>query len=246
MPRFFRKSRRGGFRSKKKVPKATKRYVKRVLDRQVEDKYFQGTGSLSIANSDATVGTSVHLTSMIPGTGVSDRIGQKIRIKSIKFNMSIRTQGDPAAFNPLNPFTTGEIRYALTQFKEQTGRVLVSTPNDSAFTSSAANSIWNNGSANVIIANQRLFTGYQAMRVLKQGTRQIQVLGGGTNNPAATQVSILKRFKRPLMVQFTGTTATAGSVLKNGLWFNIMGAHVADVSVSFVGAYGYTVTYEDA
>lgn len=241
MKKYVRK-----FKKSNKVPKKVKTYVKKTLDRMIEDKYFQGTGTFNIANSDAAVGTSAYLTAMVQGTDDNQRVGHKIRVKSVKLDFTVRTEGDPDNFTPLNPFNIGEIKYALTNFKQQTGSILCSTPADGAYIAAEENSIWAITAANVICVNQRNVQGYQNMKLIKSGSKQIQVGGGAVNNPNGYHKTLRKKFKQPLMVQFTGNTNTASSCLKNGLWFNIMGCHVAQAGVNLVCSYGYTVTYEDA
>lgn len=227
-----------------KVPKKVKKYVKGIMDRQVEDKYYQAFGSFNIATSDATIGSSVYLTPVQQGDGVNNRIGQKIRVKSIKLNCNIASTGLSTLWDPTGSNHAAQIRWALTQYKMQTGKILCTTPNDSAFVSGTANSIFTNGAAGVVIQNQRLITGLQSMTVLKQNSRYIDVHGGATNLPQNVKLTIIKKFKKPILVQYTGNTTAASSCLKNGLWFNIMGAFPTDVVTTL--SYGYTLTYEDA
>lgn len=240
MKRYVKKPR------KARVPKSTKKYIKKTLDKMIEDKYYQGTGTFNIANSDAVVGTSVYLNGMIQGTDDNQRVGHKIRVKSVRIDFTVRPEGDPDNFTPLNPFNIAEIKYALTNFKQQTGSILCSTPADGAFIPAEENSIWAVTAPNVIIVNQRNVEAFQNMKVLKTGSKQLQVGGGAVNNPNGYHRTIRKKFKNPLMIQYTANTNSATSCLKNGLWFNIMGAHVAQAGVNLVCSYGYTLTYEDA
>lgn len=227
-----------------KVPKKVKKYVKKVLDRQVEDKYYQAFGSFNIATSDAAVGSSIYLTPIQQGDGVNNRIGQKIRIKSIKLNCNISSTGASTDWDPTGSNHVAQIRYCLTQYKMQTGRVLCTTPSDSAFVASGSNSIFTNGTAGNVIQNQRLINGLQTMTVLKQNSRFIDVHGGATNLPQNVKITIIKKFAKPPVVQYSTNTAAASSCVKNGMWFNIMGAFATNVVTNL--SYGYTITYEDA
>lgn len=230
--------------AKARVPKKVKKYVKKVIDRQVEDKYFQAFGSFNIATADAAVGSSIYLTPIQQGDGVSNRIGQKIRVKAIKLNCNIASTGESIVWDPTGSNHVGQLRWALTQYKMQTGKILCTTPSDSVFVSTSANSIFTNGTAGNVIQNQRLITGLQSMTVLKQGARYIDVHGGATNLPQNVKLTIIKKFAKPVMVQYTSNTAAATACLKNGFWFNIMGAFATNVTTNL--SYGYTITYEDA
>lgn len=72
-----------------KVAKATKKYVKRVLDNSREDKYFDlnNTFAGGTAASDNT-GSIVLLSGISAGTGFANRIGEQVNAKSLKVRMT--------------------------------------------------------------------------------------------------------------------------------------------------------------
>lgn len=75
----FRKRNR---RPKEKVPKATKKYVKRAFDRQIEDK-ARNSFTIPGAAVGAAVPTYQLLNGMPLGTQIDQRIGERIRMKHI-------------------------------------------------------------------------------------------------------------------------------------------------------------------
>lgn len=232
---------------KKKVGKAVKRYVKRVIDRQIEDKYYQNTGTLNISNSDGSLSTAVFIPNITQGSNPGTRVGQKVKIKSVRFDFTVREEAsDPAQLTPASPFNNAEIRWALSNYKMQTGFPLCTTPADSFYNSDKQNTIWTNINANVIAVNQRKFETFEAVKVLRQGTKYLQVYGGSVNNPLSYKKSIYLKFKNGHTVTYGSNVGGYQMCVKNGLWFNIMGAHVADISINLVLAFGLTVTYEDA
>lgn len=243
--KFYRKRYRR--KGKGKVAKKVKNYVKKVLDHQVEDKYYQGyVGFPTVSNSDAAVGTSIYFTNMVQGTGNNQRVGNRIRVKSIKINFTFDIESDPDVFNPLNPNAIAQYRWALTQYTAQTGNILCATPADAAFNAAHQNSIWTNSAAGVIIANQRNVLGYPNMKVLRNGLGHIHVTGGGVNNVSAVHRTINIRFKKPILVTFSANATGASACQRNGLWLNMMAVHVADPATFVNSQVGFTLTYEDA
>ena len=236
MPKFnFHFNKKKGKKGKKvKVSKAVKHYVQKSFDRMVEDKYFQITTpvNLTIANSDSALSSSVFLCPIVKGLDRNQRIGNSIRIKTIKIDAVFTTQGNEQDFNPtLYPNQT-QIRWALSRFRGE-GIILVSTPADAVYASGFGNSIWKYATADHVLDNQRDTDGYPNIRVLKQGTMVHQIQGGSLNVPQLTHKTIVHHFRSPLKLTFDSTNSVGAiNVIKNSLFFHVLGCHRATGTVS--------------
>jgi len=92
MPLRKYKPRRKTFRRyKKRVPRTIKRYIAKKLDRQIEDKYI--IPSLGVPTT-VNVWTYTNLiTGIIQGdSGVGERVGRKIKIKSMQFYVAMTAE----------------------------------------------------------------------------------------------------------------------------------------------------------
>lgn len=81
----------------KKVSKAVKKFVMKKLDNQVEDKWrLHATGSYAAPQEVTTNGQLTLLNACVQGTAQEQRIGTKIRLKSMIFRIWVRGQSNQA------------------------------------------------------------------------------------------------------------------------------------------------------
>ena len=221
-----RKNRGRRRRMRRKVSKAVKQYVKGVLDNQIEDKYLTfAWPETSVPNSNQTSTSScIYLSGIQKGVDQGQRISNRVSIKSIRANFVLYSRSS-AAINPAAVPPNAEFRWALSAFK-QPNLILASTPATTGYAAAEGNSVWSIATQDFAIGQQRNFLGYPSVKVLKTGTAICQAQGTMTSDYGYLQthkVSFVIRFKRPLKVTYNNNnTGDVTSILKNGLWLNII------------------------
>lgn len=122
--RRARKNARGKKRVSSKVPKKTKAYVKRMLDRRIEDKMYMadlvGTASLNneliLTPSTSTLPLYFScIPSISQGTGLQNRTGTKVRIKRCTLDIQLLLSAAAITSNVDVPYN---IYYFLLQDKD--------------------------------------------------------------------------------------------------------------------------------
>lgn len=90
--RTTRGRRRGTFKRRKMMRKATRSYVKRSISSSQETKYFSGQVTLT---PDTSTGGAKLFNGLIKGVNRYDRIGNKVDVKSIFMNLAMSGNANP-------------------------------------------------------------------------------------------------------------------------------------------------------
>lgn len=242
-------------RKTKKVTKAVKTYVKKALDRNVEDKFYQNNFlEVGVNGSNSSNSNSVILNTISKGLNRDNRVGNQIRVKSIRVDVKFYTKSIAGSLTNFNtPYTQPTFRWALVQFKIPSEIALVNTPSDLLYDVDVANSIWSASALGTIHTNQRNIQGMKNMVILKTGKFKMQTMIAGvtTANQALPQIklkSIVKRFKKPMTITYNDKSPgnTVSDTIKNSLWFCCMSDALAGEQYSSFHQIGWTIQYEDA
>jgi len=177
MPRRF--TRKRTFRRRKpRVGKGIRRYVKKAIDRNVEDKFYTGiyTGFTGY-NGINTTWQETNLLQLSQGSGPSNRIGNLIRVKSIYIKLLLTSlTGYPCQIRAITTIATSTIPLSFAS---------PAVTLDNLY-SSHYNSL-----------------GY----LTKKLSDKLYVLDD-TQNKKQVWLTVKKRFKRPQYIRYGGTAAS--------------------------------------
>lgn len=217
-----------------KVSKNVKKYVAKVMDARVEDKFVNGsTGVLTLTSATTDSITAIPLPAQ--GSDVFQRTGDKIRIKWIQTRTVI------GMVNGSN--SSGRVRI-IHVIDKQANQAIISGNSDDQ----GVLPIFTAGQG--FRVNRNLDTKDKFIvkkdKVLDLQVYPYQPLVGAYSSIAETRHFIhTMRFPKGLKVDFVGTGGTYASVLKNMIW-QIVYPDLITAPNTLSYETNYTVCYEDA
>lgn len=221
----FRKKR--FIRKKAKVAKAVKKYVKRTLDRTIEDKYSEidiGTSSVGIIPQYNLLS---HNISMIQGTGSNNRIGDKIRLKYLDLKMLVGA----------GQLYSTYFRVLLVKYNHPNGSAI--TTGDLMFNTGGYGAMRPLFPKNVLSE--------KGITVLMDKYYTIKALGNTTSDYNYRPISIKKRLGWTQSYLRNSNVGTIADVEKGALYLVIFGGvDTGGLSTTQIRDIQYTLTFEDA
>lgn len=209
-----------------KVSKSVKKYVSRVMDKQIEDKIKTGSLQATFAILPNVAWSEYPITNVSQGIGKGGRIGNKIRVKSVEIN-GVIAQGS-------NELITDDawnvMRIILGLYNG------VNTPLTSANLSINDVMRTDYSSAKGTL-RQKYLDKYVPLNVVstEQGA-------GDGYTPQVKLFKYYKRFKRPILIEYADDAVTYPN---KALVLSMISDSVAVTHPGFINGW-WCVTYEDA
>lgn len=210
--RYARRAKKG------KVAKATKRYVKKILDDRIEDKQ---AGTLVAAFNPTDTLTSVLLNGISQGTNQGERIGMAVRAKKLICRVLL---------NQNSSIAIARMRCRLLFFWDK-------QPNGGAPTLSQ---LFTTTTAGLTLYSPININGQKRYRILSDKIYDFPVDGGATDTPHNR--SIVKSFKLKTITKYSGGGNAIGDINTNALYIGLIGQTANGMTASF----SYDFRYEDA
>lgn len=220
------------YKKKEKVTKATKAYVKKAIDHQIEQKYID---TLGVFNTVVGGVNSVLINGLVNGSQENNRIGDKIKIKELRFMGELTQISAPIASN--------------TQASNMS-RVLIiwdKQPNGGAFTFGGNGGIFNPATANYdAVLNFNTDTVSNRYHILYDKTFQPTVLAYGAtpiNGFNSKGITIHRKIKVNKVTNYgLGNTGTITDINTGSLYLINACNSTTGVSLRFQ----IKMLYEDA
>lgn len=204
-----------------------KKYVKSSISRRIEDKYILQDGAVlnPIPFTGATTLLS-HSPAISQGTGIANRIGDKIKLKDLNLRMHFAT---PSTYNSF-------VRVLIVQYKEQDGRDLVAAD--------VMNTSAGYGPIRPLHPPQVL---HEKVRVLFDKVYQVESTGNVTADENHKVVVIKKRLGYVQSYLRNAAAGTYADIATNGTYLLLFGSQdAAATNRCILRDIQWSLTYEDA
>lgn len=217
----------GKGKKKVKVSPAVKKYVKSAISRDIETKYITQDGvAVNPIPYTGTMALVSYSPAITQGTGVSNRLGDKIKLKDLEIRLHFAT---PATYNSY-------VRCLLVQYKQQDGRDLV--VND--FMSNTAGY----GPDRVLHPD---FILHEKVRILYDRIVEIGATGNVTADENHKILVIKKKLNFFQSFLRNGSTGTYADIATNGVYLVMFGSHdLTSTARAALRDIQWRLTYEDA
>lgn len=227
-PRFPRSK---FFRRKKKVPASTKKYVKKQIHKQIEDKWLTQV-SLQGIQPVLTAPSFFDMCTFPVGPDAQSRLGNKVKMTSIRVRILAQAS---------NILDGQRFRVILVNDTQANGTVAGTFPLISLFADNPSASHYMNSPFHPDFVPSRFKIMYDRL-VSMSPAMYDSTTPGAYSNLASVKIN---KFKRLPVVQYSGTTGTSTDIVKNRIVLII----ISDTAAPTIGPtieVTAVVTFEDA
>lgn len=207
-----------------KVSKSVKKYVKKALDQNTEDK--QAGAPLAVVNMD-NIAQTLLINGITLGTQQGQRVGNRIRLKRAVGRVNFSQSGAAATLAP------NSVRLLV---------VLDKQPNGAA---PSYTQLFTNTTAGEEYLSAINVDGEKRYKVLYDKLFTLQVHGGSTNTPEEKTVRINIPLHKVITV-YNGTGSTVAAVNTNALHFMYLSDTSSAAANPVVISAQWEIRYEDA